>query len=164
MYRLMNLLVIVVVGLMFTGCAATNREYARVHKTLEVDRLFRQGIMYPQYRYFYNGPASEPIALLALDRSYSFSSRFWTEFDDESQLRNWMEDFRRLTGDWDDIEYVVIDYEGSEILSRENARIGMAYSRYDWIVVWWGEGGELVIPPPRPSNSQRGPRIMRGRW
>ena len=164
MKRIINLMIYAVVGLLLTACAAADRQYARVHRTLEVDRIFHQGKMLPQYRYFYSGPASEPIALLGMDKRYSLNSRFWTEFDDERQLQLWLEDFRRLTGEWDDLAYVQIDYEGSEILSRENERIGIVYSRYDWIVVWWEENGELVIPPPRPSSSQGGPMMMRRRW
>lgn len=162
MYNLLRVFLILAVGITVSGCAA-DREYARMHVTLEVDSLFRQGTMLPQYRYFYNGPKSEPIALLALDRSCSFTSKFWTEFDDERQLQVWIREFQRLTGDWDDIEYVRYDYQGIEILGKEHERIGMAYSRYHWLVAWWGDDGELVIPSPSPSKIQRGP-LMRRRW
>lgn len=164
MYRRLFILVVLAVGVFLSGCAM-DREYARVRKSMEVDRLFRQGSMWPQYRYFYNGPKSEPLSLLALDRRYVLNSKFWTEFEtDEHQLQLWLEEFRRITGEWDDIAYVRIDYKGSEILSRDNERIGMIYSRYDWVVVWWGEGNEVIIPPPQPSSSQRAPFMMRGMW
>ena len=63
------------------------------------------------------------------------------------------------------MERIAIRYRGSELLSPAGERIGMFYSRHYWIPVWRGEGNELVIPPPEPSGSQRGPRIIRGdRW
>lgn len=156
--RVLCLVVLAMVTL--SGCAG--REYLHVRLNHEVENVFRQDGMLPEYAYFYNGPESEPIALLAVDKRYSLASEFWTPMKDgDARYQGWINLFKRINGDYDDIAYIRIDYRGSEILSETGERIGMAYSRYDWIVSWRGEGNRLVIPPPQPSPSQQPSRMQR---
>lgn len=158
MNRQICFLLLLIIGV--SGCA--DRQYLKVRMNHDVERIFREGTMQPDYAYFYNGPESEPIALLALDKRYQLNSEFWTRCEDnDARYPGWIEEFIRLNGDFDDFNYVRIDYKGNEILSETNERIGMVYSRYDWIVTWRGEGNELVIPPPQPSASQHPPHMMR---
>lgn len=142
------------------GCA--DRQYLQVRMNHDVERIFQQGEMLEDYNYYYNGPKNEPIALLALDKRYQLNSEFWTPFDEsDGRFQWWLDLFKRLNGDYDDIAYIRIDYRGNEILSENRERIGLVYSRYDWIVTWRGEGNELYIPPPRPSSSQHPPTMIR---
>lgn len=144
------------------GCASS-REYLRVDRTLDADTVFRSATMLPGYRYYYNGPKAEPLALLALDRHYVLNAKFWTPVTGgNKQLRDWITEFDRLKGKPDDIKHVTIDYRGSEILSPEHRRIGLIYSRYDWIVVWKGKENEVIVAPPEPSGGQQAPFLLRG--
>lgn len=148
-----------------SGCAA-KRDYAKVRRNFGVEKFFRSGELLPQYRYYYNGPAAEPVALMALDRQYTLRSQFWHEFTSGYQMQQWVKDFDRLFGHFDDIGYVSINYRGAEIISRDNQRVGMIYSKYDWVVVWWGEGNEIYVTQPEPSGNQRLPLFFhrRGDW
>ncbi|WP_163337008.1 hypothetical protein [Desulfopila sp. IMCC35008] len=160
MKRLTYCVFLLVMGL--SGCA--DRQFLAVRVNHEVERVFREGTMLPNYTYYYNGPENEPIALLALDKRYQLNSEFWTRCEEnDARYPGWIKEFIRLNGDFDDINYVRIDYKGNEILSETNERIGMVYSRYDWIVTWRGEGNELIIPPPQPSTSQHPSHMMRRR-
>lgn len=160
MKRQICFILLMIVGL--SSCA--DRQYLQVQLNREVERIFREGTMLPDYTYYYNGPESEPIALLALDKRYQLNSEFWTRCEDnDARYSGWIKDFIRLNGDFDDLNYVRIDYKGNEILSETNERIGMVYSRYDWIITWRGEGNELIIPPPQPSTSQHPSHMLRHR-
>lgn len=146
-----------------SGCAA-DRDYVKVQRNFGVEKYFRSGKLEPGYRYYYTGPDGEPIALMALDRQYTLMSMFWHEFKSSYQMQSWIRDFDRIWGQLDDIEYVTIIYKGSEILSRDNTRIGMIYSKYDWVVAWWGEkSNEIYITQPEPGGNQRAPFFFR-RW
>lgn len=147
-----------------TGCA-TNREYVKVRWNHEVVKDFRSGKLQPQYRYYYTGPAGEPIALLALDRKYTLMSMFWDEFTTDFQLRDWIKGFDQVWGQFDDVEYVTIIYRGSEVLAPDGRRIGMIYSKYYWIVGWWGEKpNEIYITQPEPGGTQRAPFFQHRKW
>lgn len=142
------------------GCGAP-KDYALVQKNYAASPLFRAGKVLPEYQYYYNGPDAEPIALLALDRNYRLVSKFWTEIDlTDAKLNTWLKEFDRLKGDYDDLANVRIDYVPLEIFSQDGKRVGVLYSRYDWVVAWFGEGNTLTIAPPQASGLQK----MPGGW
>lgn len=154
-------LLLLIVGL---GGCATDRQYLKVRRSIEVEKNFRSGKLLPQYRYYYTGPDGEPISLMALDRQYTLMSMFWHEFRSGAQLQGWLKTIDRIWGQLDDIEYVTIIYKGSEILSQDNTPIAMIYSKYDWVVAWFGENSkEIYITQPEPGGNQRAPLFFR-RW
>jgi hypothetical protein len=154
------LLTVLVLIAVISGCTV-NRQYVEVRRNFAVQKIFRAGEILPGYRYYYSGQDVEPLALLALDRRYELKSRFWHEFNSAEQLQQWMKEFRRSSGSFDDIEYVTVDYKGLEILSEDKQQIGVIYTRYDWIVAWYGEGAEIYVSRPEPAGHQRSPRLFR---
>ncbi len=154
---------ILLMFLLFTavlsGCVA-NRQYADVRRNHEVQNFFRTGDILPGYRYYYTGQDVEPLAILALDQTYQLKSLFWHEFDSDVQLQQWMLEFRRSSGSFDDIAYITVDYKGMEILSPDKHQIGVVFTRYDWIIAWYGEGKEIYISRPEPAGQQRSPRLF----
>lgn len=147
---------------LLSGCV-TDANYGNVKKSMHVDSLFKSGELDPRYKYYYNGPDGIPIALLALDRNYQLKSQFWHEFTEDSQLQNWMDEFQRIFWEFDDIEYVNIDYRGMALLDPEKKMVGMIYTRYHWVTLRMGEEGAVYVSRPQPSGSQRAP-FMRRRW
>lgn len=139
-----------------SGCI-TAREYASVKKTLEVDRAFQSGELNPAYVYYYNGPDRAPHALLALERNYELKSMYWHEFSGNGQLQSWMSEMQRMTGEFDDLEYVTVDYRGMVIFDPDKKKIGMIYTKYHWVVAWMGEGQSVYVTQPEPSGIQRAP-------
>lgn len=155
--------VLLLAVLIMPGCAAMDRDYLKVRRNFEVEKLFRQGIMLPEYNYFYYGPESEPRALLALDKKYRLNSEFWHPCEEhDRRFSYWIEEFNRLWGQLDDVAWVQIDYEGLDLHLDTGELVGMAYSRFYWIVAWRGEGNELIIPPPQPGDSQQTPGMRQG--
>jgi len=141
-----------------SGCAA-DRQYVQVRRNAEVESIFRSGSLTPGYRYYFTGPDAEPIALMALGSDYHLRSMFWHEFSTSFQLNDWITGFDRIWGQLDDIAFVTIIYRGHEILSRDNRRIGMIYSKYDWVVAWWGDDEhDIYVTQPEPGGNQRAPQ------
>ena len=139
--------------LISVSACAPHREYATINTNFSVESVFRQGKVLPQYRYFYNGPKAMPDALLALDRRYTLSAKFWTEIDlTEDQLRSWVKEFDRVRGEFDDLARIRISYDGMEILDRSSERIGVLYSRYGWIVAWFNDATTLTVTQPQTST------------
>lgn len=156
MNKRISILLIGIVTIMITSCTPTpGRQYAGLKSNLEVERMFRTGEMLPQFKYYFNGPESVPRALLALDRKYILKSQFWHEIESNKQLQEWISEFRRIDGEFDDIEYVKVDYRGLDILAADSHRIGMIYTRYHWVVAWKGEGSEIYVLQPEPSGTQK---------
>ncbi len=147
------MILFVIAGL--SGCASTgSRDYLSVRKSRDIDMMFQQKVMVPGYNYYYNGPKTEPIALLGLDPAYTISEKFWTPSNDQQQFEWWIEDFQRMTGDWDDVAHVRIIYWGNVIIDEQGEQVGVIYSRYDWITGWRGaQPNEVVIPSPRPRHN-----------
>lgn len=145
------------------GCGPA-RDYAPVAMSYQVEREFKSGQLQPEYRYYYNGPSAEPTALLALKKDYVLASEFWHEFKVSAQLTDWVENFPGKFGEIDDIEYIQIKYRGMEISGHGGERIGMLYTKYYYVVAWWGEGNRLIVTQPEPSGSQRGFWSLRKKW
>ena len=134
------------------GCA-TPKEYAPITRDFSTEHVFRNGKVLSQYRYFYSGPQAMPDALLALDRRYTLSAKFWTEIDlTEEQLQNWVKQFDRVRGEFDDLARIRISYDGMAILDRSNQRIGIIYSRYDWVVAWFVDAFTLTVTQPQTTR------------
>lgn len=161
--RLLAVLFVSLLSALLGGCGPS-RDYARVAMNWEVDHHFKSGRLQPEYRYYFNGPTAEPIALLALKKQYQLNSEFWHEITVSAQLQSWVKSFSENFGEVDDIENVTINYRGLELLDENGQRIGMLYTRYHWVVAWWGEGNEIIVTPPEPSGGQRGIWSMRRRW
>lgn len=161
--RIRMLWLVILATILLGGCV-TGADYGNLKKTLKVDSVFKSGKLDPRYKYYYNGPDGTPIALLALDRNYQLKSLFWHEFTEDSQLQNWMDEFQRIFWDFDDIEYVKIDYRGMAIFSPDRKMIGMIYTRYHWVTIRMGEEDAVYVSRPEPSGSQRGPFMRRRYW
>lgn len=161
MRKHMNVLLLLMCVALLFGCA-TRKNAALTRVTLEADRVFQSGLMVENYTYYYIGPPNEPDALLALSNDYAFiGSGSWTEMTGgEGQLQSALHDIETVSGHWDDIEHLTIDYQGVEILGKDLKRAGLLYSRYHWIDVRWGQNNEIFVGRPQPLSVQRGPFML----
>ncbi len=148
---------------LLSGCGPA-KDYARVTMNWQVDQEFKSGKLQPEYRYYFNGPSGEPTALLALRKEYQLKSEFWHEFKVGGQLKSWVENFPGKFCEVDDIEYIQIKYRGMEITGKNGERIGMLYTKYYYVVAWWGEGNQIIVTQPEPSGGQRGIWSLRRKW
>ncbi|WP_163335688.1 hypothetical protein [Desulfopila sp. IMCC35008] len=134
------------------GCVSRNM--ANINDSMEAEQLFTGWPLPEQYEYYYYGRELSPIAFLALDKNYTLQSDFWTRIFPTIKMKEfWQGEFtiRNLRLD--------NEFKGKEILSKDNKRIGMIYTRNYWVTAWFNESEthQIVIPPPEPSPAQSRP-------
>lgn len=147
-----NILIILLATLLLAGC--TGRDMAHINQSMEAESLFKGWPLPDQYEYYFHGTKLKPIAFLALDKTYSMESEFWTRIFPTSQMREfWQEEIQRMWLGLDD------DFRGMEIVASDNQRVGYIYTRYYWVTAWSAESGSktMIIPPPQPSSNQNQP-------
>jgi hypothetical protein len=83
------LVAVVAPMLIFAGCM---KNYGRFLVDAEVSNNFRNGLVDPEFNYFYAGRDTMPYAIIAIDARYKVHSRYWISFAPESmQLKNMSE-------------------------------------------------------------------------
>lgn len=140
--------------LLFSQSGCVSRNMAQINDSIEAEQLFTGWPLPEQYEYYYYGRELSPTAFLALDKSYTLKSEFWTQISPTIKIKElWEGEFttRHFTREK--------EFRGKEILSMDNKRIGMIYTRNHWVTAWFNEPGtnQIVIPPPEPSPSQSRP-------
>jgi len=140
---------------LFSGCADLPH-YVQLSRDFSVEPVFTNGVILPQYRYFYNGPDTEPTALLALDRNWTLDGLYWTEIAlTEAQLKKWLRQFELERGNYDDSARVTIGYDGMMVPDPDGQPIGAIYARYGRVYVRYGADKHLTIVGPEllPSSA-----------
>ena len=133
---------------LFSGCANLPH-YVQLSRDFSVEPIFTNGIILPQYRYFYNGPETEPTALLALDRAWTLDGLYWTEINlTEAQLKKWLREFNLARGHYDDWAHMRISYDGMRVPGPDGQQIGAIYARYGQVSVRYGAEKHLTIVGP----------------
>jgi hypothetical protein len=133
---------------LFSGCANLPH-YVQLSRDFSVEPIFTNRVILPQYRYYYNGPDTEPTALLALDRDWTLDGLYWTAIDlTEEQLKKWLEQFNLARGHHDDSAHVSISYDGMRVPGPNDQQIGALYARYGQVYVRYGAGKHLTIVGP----------------
>jgi hypothetical protein len=142
---------------LFSGCANLPH-YVRLQQDSRVEPVFTNGLILPQYRYFYNGPDTEPTALLALDRDWTLDGLYWTEIAlTETQLKKWLRQFSFEFGNYDMSTHVMINYSGMTVPDPNGQMIGAIYARYGRygrVYVRYGADKHLtIVGPELPATS-----------
>jgi hypothetical protein len=70
------------------GCSMAN--YGQLKSDPEVTQAFNNYQILPDYKYFYRGSSSSPLAIVGIKEEYELSSRLWVQIDPKSK------DFRAL--------------------------------------------------------------------
>jgi len=133
---------------LFSGCANLPH-YVQLRRDFSVEPIFTNRVILPQYRYYYNGPDTEPTALLALDRAWTLDGLYWTEIDlSEEQLKKWLDQFNLARGHHDDWAHVSISYDGMRVPGPDGQQIGAIYARYGQVYVRYSAEKHLTIVGP----------------
>ena len=103
------------------GCSMSN--YGQLKSNKEVTQAFESYRILPNYKYYYRGTYSRPIAIIGIKENYTLNSNLWVEIDPDSK------DFRTL------IDRVSLQGSGStvqpwgfDILDNSGADVGVWYS------------------------------------
>ena len=117
----------VIVALLFSlaACAGAGT-YGKLVNDDEVDQLFKNLTVLPDHNYYYSGSDARPRAIIAIDETYTLSSRLWKPVDiTTEQLKHWVLNPSRQA-QFDSSTY------GRFIMDDKGQRIGFWYSIVDW--------------------------------
>ena len=124
----------------FTGCSGN---YGRLEINSMVEQAFKNDEMLDHYQYYYSGRENKPSAIIGIDPSFQFSSKFWTAI--EPSL------FKTMVGRMFP-EYGFL--YGAYIMSPEGRKAGVWYS---WVNTFTAkfEGDRIIIFSPEPYADSR---------
>lgn len=115
-------IIFLVFGLM--GCSGVYGQF--VHDEA-VDQAFEDLSILPNHRYYYSGSDTYPRTIIAIDETYTLSSKIWRPVDmTEDQLKRWIYYPPRTTHLY---PYTL----GRYITDDKGHRIGVWYSSEDWL-------------------------------
>jgi hypothetical protein len=135
----------ITVAIAFGGCA---ENYGRLQRSEEVDTIFKNYRVLPDYKYYYTGPDGRPDAIMGIQNKYTLETTHWTPFNASDEiLKKWVDtiNFHHSTG----VRYYPY---GFFILDSEGSRLGIWYSIWDWTTVMMVDDKRIQIFPPAKDD------------
>lgn len=135
----------------FAGGCAIPANQGRMIRSGEVAQLIESATVLPDHVYYYTGPEAGPDAIIALDNRYTLKSKYWIRVDAVAeQLKLW----NRLL---DNDTRITNPYEGAWIMTPNDRRAGIWYSKYDQNLVRFPDSSTIIIYTPITSMEGRTP-------
>lgn len=103
--------------LLVAGCG---NHYGNFSLSAEVTHTFENGIVQPDFKYYYSGRDTMPYAIMGIDRRYQVPSRYWTALDPQP------DQLKKMSGNI--FAKDRHDPYGAQILDPEGEVIGIWYS------------------------------------
>jgi hypothetical protein len=143
-----------------SSCAKGN--FGTIRQSNEVSTMFREGVVNPDYNYFYSGVGTATKAIIGIDNSYQVVSEFWTPIALNSEyLKNWVIRLDRIRGEVFALPYQN-RYRGSYVLDPAGTKIGVWFGRFDWGTFEFP--GDRVIVPYVPRLKPGSDPVRLGLW
>ena len=134
------------------GCAANTANIGRLAYSNEVTQTFESYTVLENHNYYYSGPDTYPMAVVAIHTDYRLDSRLWKPIDmTPEQLRKWLS-YRTVRVGYSGSTY------GSTILGPDNQVIGAWYSIQDWRDEGWVKvfaDNRIMVSTPVVNPNQR---------
>jgi len=142
---------LILIGFLVGGCATPSNQ-GKMVRDVEVAKLVESATVLPNHTYYFTGPEAQPDVIIAIDDSFTLTSKYWIKVDDvENQLKDWnrlIDNYHRTM--WD-------IYEGFQIMTPDGRQAGIWYSLYDYTVVQFPDSSTLILytPSTRENNRNR---------
>jgi hypothetical protein len=102
-----------------SGCATFNKNFGQFVPDNKARIAFETFQINPDYRYYYSGSDTYPVAMLALNKSYTMGNDLWPEVqvtpETMQQIILNMQNQRRMTSGGTHSGFAVLDHEGKQI-------------------------------------------------
>ena len=98
------------------GCSMAN--YGQLKPDPQVTQAFNTYQILPDYKYFYRGSSSLPLAIVGIKEEYELSSRLWVPIDPKSKEFQALIDKVSLQGMGSTTQpwgFVILDHAGNEV-------------------------------------------------
>ena len=130
-----SLVLTIVTGALLGGCGIGSYHY---QSSYDVSQQFENGEIASGYRYYVSGPASKPLAIVAIREDYRLQSDYWRGIDlDSASLKALVERISYVMGS--EYKEDQMFYNGARIFGPDGAMVGMWYSVYDYSKVSFPE-------------------------
>lgn len=149
-------IILIIFGLMVTGCVAGNGNYGKLVYDNDVKEKFEDFQFYHQYKYYYYGSKTLPEAFLGIDEDIELKSSLWRPIELTPEiLLDWIRiQANRKEGN--------LGRFGSVMLDANGKQIGVYYSLRSWeqwtMIRIVGEKEIKVASPSDPSPGRFNPR------
>ncbi len=127
------------------GCVMPNPsfQYSR-----EVDQLFETATLIADHTYYYRGSELDPEAVIAIDNTFTMSSKVWAKVDiNQKILDNWKFEARYYAG------WFNCPYQGVKLFAQDGSQVGVGYSKWTFSVVKSVGPNAITVYPPDPTGS-----------
>ena len=142
---------LILVGFLAGGCAVPSN-YGRMVRDGEVAKFIESATVLPNHTYYFTGPEARPDAIIAIDNSFTLTSKYWIKVDDvANKLKDWnslIDNAHRIT--WD-------TYEGFQIMTPDGRQAGIWYSLYDYTVVQFPDSSTIILYTPPIGDDSDSP-------
>jgi hypothetical protein len=112
----------------------------------DVSRMFENGNVLPDHKYYVGGPVSKPNAVVAILKEYTLESDSWKEISvDQASLADLIKRVGFVPGAKEKSRRLP---NGARIVSPDGTPVGIWYSVYDYSIVFIdGKRISLTYPP-----------------
>lgn len=122
------LVLTILTGALLAGCAMISSNY---RQSFDVSRQFENGEVVPGFRYYVSGPASKPVAIVAIREDFRVQSEHWQGIDlDSASLKALVERISHVLGAEYKEDQMIPN--GARIIGPDGTMVGMWYSVYDY--------------------------------
>ncbi len=146
---------LILIGFLVGGCAIPPNQ-GRMVRDGEIEKLVESATVMPNHSYYFNGPEARPDVIIAIDNSFTLTSKYWIKVDDvASQLQDW----NRLI---DNAHRFRKAYKGFWIMTPDGNQAGIWYSPYEYTFVQFPDPSTLILYTPSIRDERGMPVVGSG--
>jgi hypothetical protein len=134
------------------GCVSTQNQ-GKMVRAGDVDQLIESATVLPDHIYYYTGPEARPDVIIAIDNSFTLTSKYWIKVDD---VANRLKDWNRLIDNGHRASY---RYEGFWLMTPDGRQAGIWYSPYDYTVVQFPDPSTIILYTPSTRDKSGRPSM-----
>ena len=141
--RLLLVWVGLVLGsVVLAGCGTSS--YGRLQSSSEVDQIFKNHQLLPDYTYYYSGFQRVPYGIIGIDNNYTLRSSVWKPFELNPTV------LKQLSYRMANV--FSLDPRGAWILDAEGNRVGIWYSSRNQTKIKIEKDRQIVVVAPEPPD------------
>jgi len=149
---------ILMIGL-FAGCASKQEargNFGILQLSTEVSQIFENYQVFPNYKYYFTGSETKPLAIMGINRNYTLVTQIWKETADlnSEQLKRWVDQMLEFRPP--------VRTYGAHILGADGEQVGIWYSPYNDSPVKMLADNQIEVIPPSYAQKSTLPRGFRG--
>ena len=132
---------LILISFLASGCAIPANQGTLIRDG-EVEQLVESATVLPNHSYYYTGSEARPDVIIAIDNSFTLTSKYWIKVDD---VANQLMDWNRLI---DNAHRFKRAYKGFRIMTPGGSQSGIWYSPYEYTVVQFPDPSTIILYTP----------------